>query len=180
MLIQLAIWVQNLSYFTDLRSSGYTFPIFLALHLVGMSLFGGMILVTDLRILGWAMRGTPIATVVNNTRIWKRIGLVFAGTFGFLLFCSKAEAYYYNAFFRIKLLLFAMVILHALVFRGSVYNNAAEIDSNPSVLGRAKIAAGLSLILWICILIAGRSIGYLTAPGGMHFAALFAPFANAL
>jgi hypothetical protein len=180
MLINLAIWVQNLSYFTDLRSSGYTYPIFLALHLVGLSLFGGMILVTDLRILGWAMRSTPIADVINNTRVWKRIGLVLTATCGLLLFCSKAEAYYYNDFFRVKLILFALVLVHALVFRGSVYNKADEIDANPALLGRARTAASLSLILWICILIAGRAIGYLTAPSGMHFAGLFAPFTNTL
>jgi hypothetical protein len=180
MLISLAIWVQNLPYFTDLRSSGYTYPFLLALHLVFISLFGGMILVTDLRILGWAMRSYPIADVINRLRVPKRIGFVLAATCGFLLFCSKAEAYYYNAFFQTKLTLFALVAIHALIFRGSVYNKAAALDATPSQLGRARTAAWLSLLLWTCILIAGRGIGYLTTPSGMHFAGLRAPFTSAL
>jgi hypothetical protein len=180
MLIQLAIWVQNLEFFTDLRSSGYMYPVFLALHLVGIAIFGGLILVTDLRILGAAMRSFSIADVINRTRMFKRVGLVCAATFGVLLFCSKAEAYYYNPLFRTKITLFALVALHALIFRGSVYNRADEIEGNPALLGRAKTAAWLSLVLWVGILIAGRGIGYLSAPAGLHFAGLLAPLTNFL
>lgn len=180
MLLSLAIWVQNLSYFTDLRSSGYAYPVILALHLVGMSLFGGMILATDIRILGWGMRSFSIAEVINRTRVFKWVGLLFTATCGFLLFCSKAEAYYYNTFFRWKLFFFTLVIIHALVFRGSVYSKGPELDANPMRQGRARVAAALSLILWSCIMIAGRSIGYMNAPSGLHFAGLFTRFAHAL
>jgi uncharacterized protein DUF6644 len=180
MLIDLAIWVQNLGVFTDLRSSAYMYPILLSLHLVGLGMFGGMILVTDVRILGWAMRGFTIADVINSTRWFKRIGLVFTATCGFLLFCSKAEAYSYNPFFQAKLTLFALVIVHALIFRGSVYNQPDKIEGNPSLLSRARIAAALSLTLWTCIMICGRGIGYLNAPGGLHFAGLLERLTNAL
>jgi len=180
MLINLAIWVQNLSFFADLRSSGYTYPVLLALHLVGLAMFGGMILVTDARILGWGMRGYAIADVIKQTRWFKRIGLVFTATCGFLLFCSKAEAYYYNTFFRIKLTLFTLVLIHWLVFRGSVYSKPDEIEGNPALLGRAKTAAALSITFWTCIMIAGRGIGYLNAPSGLHFSMLLTPFVNAL
>jgi Family of unknown function (DUF6644) len=180
MLVNLAIWVQNLNFFADIRSSGYTYPVLLALHLVGIGLFAGMILATDIRILGWGMRGYAIADVIKQTRWFKRIGLLFTATCGFLLFCSKAEAYYYNTFFRIKLILFALVLIHALIYRGSVYNQPDAIEGNPSLLSRARIAAGLSLTLWTCIMIAGRGIGYLNAPAGMHFSMLLAPFRNVL
>ena len=180
MLIDLAIWVQNLGPFADLRSSAYMYPILLSLHLVGLGLFGAMILVTDVRILGWGMRSFTIANVIKNTRWLKRIGLVFTATCGFLLFCSKAEAYSYNAFFQAKLTLFALVIVHALIFRGSVYNRPDEIEGNPALLSRARTAAALSLTLWTCIMICGRGIGYLNSAPNLHFAGLFARLMNAL
>ena len=180
MLINLAIWVQNLEVFTDLRASAYAYPILLALHLIGIAMFGGMVLLTDLRMLGWAMRSYPIADLIKHTRNFKRVGLVFAGTCGLLLFCSKAEGYYYNPFFRAKVTLFALVIVHAMVFRGSIYNKPDEIEGNAALLSRARTAAWMSLTLWTCILIAGRAIGYLMAPSGLHFAGLFVPFTSTL
>jgi hypothetical protein len=171
MLLSLAIWVQNLEFFSYLRSSGETFPTILALHLCAISLFGAMIVATDLRLLGWAFRDSSIAAVVNQLRIPKRIGFLLAATCGFLLFCSKAEDYYYNPFFRMKISLFLLVLVHALVFRGSVYNQPAKLDGPSGSPVRAKIAAGISLFLWICILCAGRAIGYVQSQPGefRHF-----------
>ena len=168
-MVPLLIAIQNTDFFADIRSSGYTYPVLLALHLVGISIFGGLILVTDLRILGAGMKSISIADVVNRTRMWKRIGLVFAGGCGFLLFCSKAEAYYYNPLFRAKIFLFAMVAVHAIIFKGSIYNQPENIEGNPALMSKARMAAGISITLWTCIMIAGRGIGYLTAPAGLHF-----------
>jgi hypothetical protein len=174
MLLSLAIWVQNQPLFTYLRGSpSYVYPAILALHMVALAFFGGMILMTDLRLLGWAMRKRPAGGIVNQLRVPKRIGFVIAATLGVLLLCAKAEVYYFNIFFRIKATLFILVSLHALVFRGSVYNRAPDIDRVPEVAGRAKLAATLSLILWIGIFCAGRGIGYLWIPGGMHLAPYF-------
>lgn len=171
MLLSLAIWVQNLEFFAYLRSSSYTFPTILALHLCAISLFAAMIVATDLRLLGLAFRRSSIAAVVDQLRIPKRIGFLLAATCGFLLFCSKAEDYYYNPFFRIKISLFILVAVHALVFRASVYNQPAELDGLSGAPARAKLAAGLSLCLWVCILCAGRAIGYVQAQPGefRHF-----------
>lgn len=168
MLVSLAIWVQNLEFFTYLRSSGETFPAILALHLCAISLFGAMIVATDLRILGVAFRRSSIAVVIDQLRIPKRIGFLLAGTCGFLLFCSKAEDYYYNPFFRMKVSLFALVAVHALIFRGSVYNHPAALDGPSGAPVRAKIAAGISLFLWASILCAGRAIGYVQSQPGEY------------
>lgn len=168
MLISFLIWLQNLQPFSDLRSSAYAYPIVLALHLSAISLFGAMIVATDLRLLGWVLRDGSIADVINRLRWPKRIGFLLAATCGFLLFSSKAEEYYYNSFFRTKILLLGLVAVHALVFR-SVYSDPAELDRERSIPGIAKLAATLSLALWLGILCAGRYIGYVEGRAGMHF-----------
>jgi hypothetical protein len=86
-----------------------------------------------------------------------------------LLFSSKAEEYYYNSFFRTKILLLVLVAVQALVFRKSVYGDPAELDRAPELPARAKLAAALSLFLWLAILCAGRYIGYVEGRSGMHF-----------
>jgi len=149
---------------TYLRSSAYTYPIILSTHLAGIALFGGAILVTDLRLLGTVLRNQPVADVVDQLRWVKRIGFLIVATCGVLLASAKAEEYYYNVFFRTKLTLFALVLVHALVFRGSVYNNAAALDKARRMPGKAKLAAALSLLLWVSIVCAGRGIGYIEPP----------------
>jgi hypothetical protein len=107
--------------------------------------------------------------VIDGLRLPKRIGLLVAATFGLLLFCCKAEQYYYNVYFRTKLLLFALVGLHALVFRSRVYNRLAEMMAAGSPNLQARLAAFLSLLLWAGILTAGRAIGYVPVRRGLHF-----------
>jgi len=169
MLVSFLIWLQNLEPFSDLRSSAYVYPVVLALHICAISLFGAMIVATDLRLLGWALRDGSTADVIGRLRSPKRIGFLVAATFGFLLFSSKAEEYYYNPFFRTKIFLFLLVAVHTLVFQKSVYGNPTELDRTGQPPARAKLAACLSLFLWFAILCAGRAIGYVAGRSGMHY-----------
>ena len=163
-LLTFAQWVQGTGWATGIRGSWYVYPVILSLHMTAIAFFGGMILTTDLRLLGVVMRKRPVADVVDQLRIPKRIGFVLVATCGLLLASSKAEEYYYNVFFWTKMSLLLLVGVHALVFRGSVYNNAAELDRAPRMPGKAKLAACLSLLLWTCIFCAGRGIGYIEPP----------------
>jgi hypothetical protein len=164
MLLSFVQWIQLTGFFTALRGSSYVYPIILSLHMVGLAFFGGMILLTDLRLLGVAMRKHSISDVVEQFRVPKRWGLLLIVTCGILMAGSKAEEYYYNAFFRTKLLLFAVVLITELVFYRSVYANPAALDRSPSVPANAKLAAALSLLLWISIACCGRGIGYIEPP----------------
>jgi hypothetical protein len=164
MLLSFAQWIQFTTFFTALRGSADVYPIVMSLHMVGIALFGGMILMTDLRLLGWAMTKRSIADVVNQFRVPKRWGLLLTVTCGFLMFGSKAEEYYYNAFFRTKLILLALVLVSELVFYRSVYADPAVLDRSPSIPGNAKLAAALSLLLWTSIACCGRGIGYIEPP----------------
>ena len=159
-LFEIFQWVQNTETFTALRESALMYPIIMTGHLTGMGLFGGMIAMTDLRLLGWAMRDCTISEVVDQLRIWKRIGFVLVVGCGLALLCAKAEQYYHNPFYWTKMILLLLVGVHAMVFRRDVYNNAAALDKAPAIPSKAKLAAGLSLFLWIGILSMGRAIGY--------------------
>ena len=164
MLLSFAQFIQQTAFFTELRGSGYVYPVILSLHMVVIALFGGMILMTDMRMLGLAMRSYPVSDVVDQFRTAKRVGFVIMITLGVLMACCKAEEYYYNDWFRLKLALLIVVGLHALIFRRPVYNRAAELDHMSPLPAGAKLAAVTSLILWIGIACAGRGIGYIEPP----------------
>jgi hypothetical protein len=136
----------------------------MALHLTCIAIFGGMILMGNLRLLGVALCNQPVSSVIGSLRVPKRIGFVLVATCGILLAGSKAEEYYYNAFFWTKMSLLALVFIHGFIFRPSVYNKAAEFDGLKRMPGRVKLAAGLSLLLWAGVACAGRGIGYIDPP----------------
>ena len=163
-LLTFAQWVQFTSVATAIREKYIPYPAILSLHLAFIALSAGMILMTNLRLLGVAMRNRPLADVVNQLRWPKRIGFLAIATCGLLLASSKAEEYYYNVFFWTKMSLLGLIAVHGLYFRRSVYNKAAEIDQAGRIPGRAKLAAALSLILWISVACAGRGIGYIEPP----------------
>jgi hypothetical protein len=160
MISEFTQWLQSLSPFVYIRESSYLFPTILSLHMVVILFFGGMIFMTNLRVLGLALRGYPLASVIGCLRIPKRIGLLCMLTMGFLLFGSKAEEYSQNSFFRAKIALLLLIGVHSLIFSKSVYRDPAEFDRARVTPLRAKLAAATSLILWTLLVIAGRSIGY--------------------
>ena len=164
MLLSFAQWIQFTSFFTALRGSANVYPIIMSLHMIGIALFGGMILMTDLRLLGWAMTKRSVSDVVDQFRVPKRWGLLLTATCGILMAGSKAEEYYYNVFFRTKLILLALVLVQELVFYRSVYANPAALDRSPGIPANAKLAAAFSLLLWISIACCGRGIGYIEPP----------------
>jgi hypothetical protein len=173
-ILSFAQWVQGTAFFTALRGSAYVYPIVLSTHMIAIALFGGMILLVDVRLLGWAMRRYTVSDMVNQLRPLKRAGFLLLVTCGLLMAGCKAEEYYYNAFFRTKMTLLVLVGVHALVFRRSVYRNTTALDAAPQIPALAKLAASLSLILWTSLVIAGRGIGYIEPPLDKIHARLFA------
>jgi len=158
--MQIANAIQSIPVATEIRESALVYPVIMTTHLACIAVFGGMILVTNFRLLGWAFKKYPAADVVNGLRIWKRIGFCIMVSMGIMLAGSEAEKYSGNPFFWWKMLFLGLALTHAFVFRRSVYGKAAEFDAAGVIPGKAKVAAALSIFLWFGVLTFGRLIGY--------------------
>lgn len=152
--------IQSIGFLTDIRESALVYPVIMSIHLICIAVFGGMILMTNARLLGWALTSYSVTEVIGSVRIWKRIGLGIMVTMGLLLGSSEADKYYPNPYFWTKLTLLGLLIVHSAVFRGSVYNNTEAIDKAPAIPTQAKVAAALSLVLWTGVACMGRLIAY--------------------
>jgi hypothetical protein len=162
--LQISQAIQNTAYFTAVRESMLAYPIILSSHLATIAVFGGLILMTDLRLLGLAMTNIPASVVVERTRPWKHVGLLIMVTLGIHLGGAKLADYYDNPYFQLKMTLLLLVAVHALVFRKSVYRNPAALDAPGGLPRAAKMAACISLVLWVSILSCGRWIAYYERP----------------
>jgi hypothetical protein len=117
-----------------------------------------MVLVTDLRLLGLAMRRRAVSDIVQQFQAWKRAGFVLVSASGLLLAWAEPQKLYRSPAFWVKMALLALVGVHALAFRARVYGNTASLDV--AVTTEAKLAASLSLLLWAGLIVSGRLIAF--------------------
>jgi len=157
-------WIQETGWATNIRESGLTYPVIMSLHLSSIAFFGGMILMTNLRLLNLAMTGTPVNDLIRQLRPWKWAGFVIMVTCGILLASSKADTYYPSPYFRIKMALLFLIGVHGLFFRRSVYGEGARSATGSGTPRNATIAACLSIALWVGMISMGRWIAYYEAP----------------
>lgn len=169
--------IQSIGFLTDIRESALTYPVIMSTHLACIAVFGGMILMTDLRLLGVAMTDRSVTDVVNQFRWWKRVGFCIMVTMGALLGSCEAVKYSTNPYFWAKMTCLALVAVHAIIFRPLVYNKTAEIDKAPALPAVAKTAGALSIIIWLSVLSMGRLIGYYEPKNGAPQAATHQPAA---
>jgi hypothetical protein len=149
--------------FTAVRESALVYPVILATHLACIAAFGGMIMFTNVRMLGYSLGGQTAWDVVSSLRPWKQIGFVVMVTCGILLGGAKADTYSQNPYFWTKMALLLCVLIHAIVYHSSVYYNKAVLEA-PVMSKRVKTAASISLILWLGIVCMGRLIAYYEPP----------------
>jgi hypothetical protein len=151
-------WIESTSLSIAIREGGLPYPIIGGVHLLAIALFGGALLATDLRLLGWAMRSRPFSDVWCQFRPWKRFGFVIVVATGLLLAWAEPVRLYRSPSFWIKMSLFALVGVHALVFHSKVYGQPEKLDAGIS--SQAKLAAAISLILWTGLVVSGRLIAF--------------------
>ena len=159
-LLSICEWIQNTDLSTAIREGALYYPIIGGFHLLAIALFGGMILAGDLRLLGWGLQSWSVSDVIGHLRVWKWLGFVVVAVTGFLLTWSEPLKCYHSKSFWIKTALLLLVGVHALVFRSKVYGNTAKLDAAPVLPGEARLAAGLSLILWAGLVLSGRLIAF--------------------
>ena len=159
-LLSFCQWLQETDVSIAIREGALYYPIIGGIHLLSIALFGGMILATDLRLLGWGLRRYPVSDVVGQLRSWKWLGFVVVTVSGLLLTWAEPLKLYRSRSFWTKMALLVVVGVHALVYHRDVYGKAAMLDKMTDIPGKAKRAAALSLILWAAIVLAGRLIAF--------------------
>jgi len=158
--VDIAHSIQSIGFLSDFSESVLAYPIVMSTHLACIALFGGMILMTNLRLLGLTFKRVTITEMVTSLRPWKRLGGTVMICTGLLLATSEAEKYAPNPFFWTKMIVLGLIGVHALIFRPIVYNQTEELDRSPVIPAKAKIAAILSLTLWTAMFTLGRLIAY--------------------
>ena len=155
-LLDVCRWIQNSSLLVAMRSSPWLFPIVATIHLFGLAIIGGSVLVVDLRLLGLGLRRQPVSQIARDAEPWLLRGLLVSILTGVLLFMCFATKYYYLTFFWIKMASLLLVLL----FTFSVRRRVTMSDETRSGPLWARLVAVVSLSLWTSVAIGGRLIGF--------------------
>lgn len=140
-----------------MRDSTYAFAVVEIFHLLALAVFGGAILLINLRFLGIAFQSQSSSQLAKDLLPLTAGGVAAMFVSGALLFMGGPVRYYHNPAFRFKMVSFLVALIFHFTLQVREARNSVEHERNSPFL---KIGACLSLLLWLSVGLAGRAIGY--------------------
>ena len=143
-----------------IRESTWTYPIIESVHVLSLTLFMGLLLLWDLRLLGVTLRRFPVSRLWRRLIPWITTGAALMVVSGVLLFWSDPVRFYGNVFFRVKFIGLVLALLNALAFHFGIERRLPQWDTALVPPPAARFAGAASLLLWTLIVVAGRFVAY--------------------
>jgi hypothetical protein len=144
-----------------IAESRYLWPIIEGTHLLSLSVSVGLIVLTDLRLIGVFLPRVPVTVVLRALRPYVLLGFALTFLSGGLVFWSEAATVIESPLWTIKLLLIALGGLNALYFE-LVIGKRPDVVANRNPLPRSVRYAGMaSMTIWTLVIICGRLLAYM-------------------
>ena len=149
-------WVEQSGFSVWLRESPslLAFPSVLVFHTIGMGFLAGTNLGMDLRILGIAKRIPLLSFEKFFPVMWYAFWLNLVS--GFVLLIAYPTKALTNPVFYLKLTLIGLALCDTRWLRNRVLRAVDE----GSISRNARVMAGISLVLWLGAITAGRLLAY--------------------
>jgi len=160
LLLDFAQWMDAQPWSSSLHESFYLFNWLETTHVMTLMLSLGMLVVIDLRMLGWIMPTVPASKIADRLFVPMIIGFSIMVITGVWLFTAIPIRYTQSIWFRIKLILLFAAFINAVLFHRHLKASAGSWDTAPKPPKRTRTAAALSLSLWAGVVICGRFIAY--------------------
>ena len=147
-------WCEATALGNAIRSSLWLFPVIESVHLLGLSVLGGAVLLVDLRLLGLGLRDQPVAQLARDVEPWLAGSILMMLLSGISLFLSESVKCYYSQPFWVKMTALPLAIVFTFTLRRKV---ALAGEARPAL---EKLVGMVSLALWFTVAAAGRWIGF--------------------
>jgi len=149
-------WCYDTPIGETIRNSSWLFPVIEAIHLLGLALVAGSVLLVELRLLGVGLNRQPVSVLAANTQPYLIAGICLMFATGIPLFLSESMKAYYSFAFWIKMACLFLVLLYTFTLRRRLTRTTTPTDR--PALGR--LMAIVSLTLWFGVAWGGRWIGF--------------------
>jgi hypothetical protein len=141
------------------HASTWAFAVLEMLHFIGLSLLIGVVLVVDLRLLGFAKR-LPLGPL-HAMLPWAFAGFALNVFSGALFFVSDPFHYAKMAAFWWKMLLVALACANVLLFKLTCFKHVESWGAGVDCSPLSKAIAAASALLWLGVLCLGRLLPYI-------------------
>lgn len=153
-------WMETTQVGQTIQHSAALIALVEIIHLIGLTLLLGTILMVDVTLLRHGIGGIPASRIGRELKSWTGAGLAIMLISGPLLLSSEATRCYKTPAFWVKMVLLAI----ALIFHFTVHRHVV-FEEPPAPRARAVWTACLSLTLWTSVALAGKAISIFPAPG---------------
>jgi len=141
----------------------WLYPAVEIVHIVGIGLLFGSIVVFDLRLLGFS-RNISVKRLASHVLPWSAGSFLLIVPSGLLMFIAHASEFIESEVFVIKMLLILAAgvnagLFHTVTFRTADVWDAEEMRKLPPPPS-ARLAGGLSLLIWLSVIACGRLLAY--------------------
>ena len=153
------VWLETTGLSVAMRQWAWLYPAVEIAHILGFVVLVGAAFMFDLRLLGVSRR-LPVAAMERHLLPWARASLVLVVPTGVTMFAAHATEFATNPAFRLKLVLIAAAGLNAAIFRRVPFRSVGDWDTGRRAPAAARIAAGVSLVLWTAVIACGRLLAY--------------------
>jgi hypothetical protein len=154
-------WLASTSASNTIQNVAWIIPTVQTIHIICVAIVISATFLVDLRILGLFARSQPLASLSNRFLTWIWWALIVLLVTGSLLITGEPGRSITNPAFFAKMIMLVIVALLTAVLQRPLASDAGYWDGNRAVA--AKSIAIVSLVLWSCIVFAGRWIAYVTA-----------------
>lgn len=152
MIEQVFAWLGNTALGQLLAGSTAAFATVESVHIVALSVVGGVILAANLTVLGWILRASHAGAVIHQLRGLFYGSLAIVAISGVLLVAAGPYKYYTNPLFPLKLALLALALI-------AHFTLQKRLRARGHVDTAARVLAASSLFLWSGVVVAGRCLG---------------------
>jgi len=159
-LLALCQWLEHTPLALSIAESAWVFPLIEGSHILALPVSVGMIVIFDLHLLGLMFREGAPSTILREMLRWSKAGFAVMFVTGVLLFMTHAGKAYGNTFFRTKMLFLLLLGINAVVYQAVFYPKMAEWEAARRTPLGAKLCAGVSLVVWIGVIVCGRTMAY--------------------
>jgi uncharacterized protein DUF6644 len=135
-------------------------PIVQTVHLLSIAVIMGSIVLVDLKVLGLALGSQKTGDLVRRLMPWMWSALPILAASGLVFVIARPHRYFVNPVFGLKFTMLLPTVVLAAVFHRLNANDPRFWEGARGRRAWVKIVAGLSLLLWIGVVRAGRWIAY--------------------
>lgn len=143
-----------------MRQSQWLYPIVEIAHILGFALLVGSVAMFDLRLLGLS-RSLPVSGMARHLLRWSLGSLLLVVPSGLMMFSAHATEFADNTAFRVKMALLVTAAANAAWFHRTSFRSVADWNTDVAPPSASRVAAGVSLALWVGVIGCGRLIAYL-------------------